>query len=139
MKEILVDTNVLVSFLTDRNQEQQQKAAAMFQAAAEQKQLLVLHTIPISETIHVLLNLYDLSAQVVSTILLGLLALPGVISEEELNWNLVLELWPDEIPSFGDAVVASLATSGPYAAVATFDRGLRKKLARLGSSSYWPD
>jgi predicted nucleic acid-binding protein len=43
VKEILVDTNVLVSFLTDRNQEQQEKASVLFEGAADRRHRIVLH------------------------------------------------------------------------------------------------
>jgi rRNA-processing protein FCF1 len=62
VNRILVDANVLISFITDRNLQQQEQADDLFKAAA-----------------------------------------------------------------------------GGYEAVATFDRPLRKKLAKLGAQSYWAD
>ena len=49
MKEILVDTNVLISFLTDRNKSQQEQAAALFRGAADREHTLVLHSITLVE------------------------------------------------------------------------------------------
>jgi predicted nucleic acid-binding protein len=54
MREVLVDTNVLVSFFTDRNKEQQERAAALFRAASERELTLVVHAISMSEMIYVL-------------------------------------------------------------------------------------
>ena len=85
MREILVDTNVLVSFLTDRNQEQQKKAGDLVEGAADRRHLLVLHTVTIVEMVHVLGNLYQLSPENVAGYLGKLLAMPVVTTESEIS------------------------------------------------------
>lgn len=139
MKEILVDANVLISLLTDRDPEQQEKAAALFQAAIEKEHVLALHVISISETVYVLRNLYKFDATEISLALSRLLALPGVVSVGEVVWSVFFELWPQTVPTFGDAILAATASQERYDAVATFDRPLRKKLAKQGTVSYWSD
>src|SRR5215475_7473906 len=97
MKTILVDANVLVSFLTDRNQEQQEKASTLFLAARERQHSLVLLPISISETIYVLRNLYKIDPREIADSMRQLLGLPGVVSTGDISWNLVFTLWPEVI------------------------------------------
>lgn len=138
MKEILVDTNVLVSFFTDRNQEQQERADALFRAAASRELTLAVHAISISEMVYVLRNLYKVESPKIAQAIRLLLAMPGVVAIGEVVWSLVLERWPETISSLGDAVLAATAIEGSYDAVATFDAPFGKKLAKQGSASYWP-
>jgi predicted nucleic acid-binding protein len=139
VREILVDANVLVSFLTDRDEEQRRKASALFQGASERVHTLVLHTISIVEMVYVLTQIYRQEASGVAELVRELLAMPGVLTADEVSWLLILERWPKVIDSLGDAIVAAVAIQGQYDAVATFDNTLRKKLKRQGSVSYWSD
>jgi predicted nucleic acid-binding protein len=138
VKKVLVDANVLISFLTDRSAHQREKAAALLRGAAAQEHTLVLHSMTIVEMIYVLTQLYHEDPQRVAGDVADLLAMPGVVSTDDVAWSQVLELWPRPIPTLGDAILAAVASQGRFDAVATFDRDLGKNLMRQGSALFWP-
>lgn len=137
MTQVVIDSNVLVSFLTDRNPAQQELAAALLSSAADGEPKLILPQSVILELVFVLSNVYDLAAPAVAAAVADLLDLPGVTVHDELAWPLVLELWPQTIAGFGDAVIAAVARRGHYDAIATFDLKLRRALPRIGIRSHW--
>ncbi len=138
MKRIVLDTNVLVSFLTDRDAEQQAQAAALFEAAAQGEVEIVLHQMVVAEMVYVLGNLYQVETREIAAMVDDLLSSPGAKPVDELSWTLVLELWPDRVPDFADAVLAAVAREGRYDAVATFDRRFVRRLRKEGIPRYWP-
>ncbi|HEX3070788.1 MAG TPA: PIN domain-containing protein [Thermoanaerobaculia bacterium] len=138
MKQILVDANVFISFLTDRDARQSERAAALLRGAAEQEQRLVLHSMSIVEMIYVLTKLYHQDPESVGADVADLLAVREVVTTDEVMWSLVLERWPRTILELGDAILAAAASGGQFDAVATFDRNLAKRLVKQGSTLFWP-
>jgi len=137
MTSIVVDTNVLVSFLTDRDEAQQARAEELLHAAARRELDLVFHQQVLTELVYVLLNLYQQSRETVSEMLREILALPGVRSIDALKWSQVLDLWPVHMSDFADAVLVVTCRVGRHDAVATFDKALRRRLPKVGLKSYW--
>ena len=135
MTSVVVDTNVLLSFLLDRDAEQQQRASDLIHAAAARE--LELDQQVITELIYVLLNLYDHPRQAIAQIVRELLALPGVRTVDSVDWDRVLELWPETFRDFADAVLAATCQLGRHGAVATFDEGCARLLGRIDVGSYW--
>lgn len=136
MRQILLDTNVLLSFLTDRDPRQQEQAAELFRQASAGKQILLLHQAALTEMVFVLLNVYRTSSKETAQILDELLDMPGTQTLDGISWPLILDFWPDQIPDFGDAILAAVAHQGHYE-VATFDAKLAKRLARQKISTAW--
>ena len=137
MTAILIDTNVLISFLTDRNKRQQESASALFETGARSEAVLMVHQTVLSEMVYVLMNFYDMNSQTVASIVGELLAMPGIEAVDELSWSTVLELWPERIPDFADACLATVAKKGHLASIATFDRQFVKRLRKERILSYW--
>lgn len=136
MRSVVLDTNVLVSFLTDRDAEQQARAAELLERGARRELSLVLPQIVATELVYVLTNLYERSASETAGILGELLGTPGVEAVDELPWPLVLDLWPATLSGFADAALVAVAQGGKHDAVATFDRQLRRALEEIGPEAY---
>ncbi len=137
MRRVVLDTNVLVSFLTDRNPEQQAQAAALLEAAARGEVELVVHQTIISEMVYVLGNLYHVAAPEIARMIDDLLSSPGVTPIDGVPWERVLGLWPSRFTDFADALLAAATMEGKYDAVATFDRRLIRQLRRERLTPYW--
>lgn len=134
---VLVDTDVLVSFLTDRDRAQQEQAAQLLGQAAEDEIEIVLYQLVLSEVVYVLVNLYSTPRDFVAQAIRHLLSLPGVLVRDQMPWPLVLELWPEEIGDFTDACLLAAAESGRVDRVATFDRRLLRRLRARGLKPHW--
>ena len=132
MRRIVLDTNVLVSFLTDRDAAQQERAAELLEGAVRGEHRLVLPQIVATELVYVLGNLYERPPKEVAGVLVDLLATPGVEPVDELPWPLLLDLWPATVAGFADAAITAVAKAGRHEAVATFDRAFAARLEALG-------
>jgi predicted nucleic acid-binding protein len=127
---ITIDTNVLVSFLTDRNPDQRATAERWLAAAANGEVEILLPQLMVAELIFVLSRTYGLTMDRVATIIQNLLALPGVVVVDSFAWSILLRIWPSSLSSFADAVFASVAVERKTSAL-TFDERLRRELLRL--------
>jgi predicted nucleic acid-binding protein len=134
---VLVDTNVFVSFLTDRNRNQQEKASVLLERGTRDELTILVHGSVLTELAFVLTNLYARPAVEVASVLEKLLTLPGAEVSNEVRWERVLDIWPSDVPGFGDALVVAAARVTRADAVATFDAGLARRLPRLGLREYW--
>jgi len=137
MKRIVLDTNVVLSFLIDRDPQQQADAAHLFAAAAAGDHTLILHQTVITEMVYVLRNLYKVEKARIAEILADVLALPGITPVDEVAWALLLDLWPENVSDFTDAVLAAVTTQHRYDAVATFDGPFTRQLKKQGVPVFW--
>jgi hypothetical protein len=76
MKEILVDTNVLVSFLTDRNANQQEQSARLFQGASARDPALYIRSMGLFE-LWEMARLYEVEPEKAAKLLGSFLEMPG--------------------------------------------------------------
>jgi rRNA-processing protein FCF1 len=50
---------------------------------------------------------------------------------------MVMEVWPNPLPSIADAALTAIALTNRYDAVATLDRKLAKRMQDFGVAAYW--
>jgi len=128
----VIDTNALISFVTDRNPEQQQKIAPLFEAAAHVKAVIYCHQHVLTEFSYVLDKIYHIPKDRIGRMIKDLIEMPGIEVVQEINFNTILSWWPDPIPDFGDALIAAVGKARSGSAVVTFDQKFAAKLKALG-------
>ncbi len=134
MKSVVVDTNVVLSFVTDRDPRQQRRAARLFESAASRELLIVLPQAVLIEIVYVLRNVYRVPDAEIAGLLGDLLEMPNVEVVDEVPWRSVLELWPRTIAELADAMLVTVSKAGGHA-LASFDRRLTRGLRRFGVAS----
>ena len=125
-------TNVLISFVTDRHPEQQEKAAELFESTSRLRSLISCPQHVINEFVYVLEKVYGQPKDRIRQIIADLIALPGVQVIHELDFAWVLAHWPGKIADYGDALLAGIAKGRKDAWVATFDNQLISALQQIG-------
>jgi len=133
---IVIDTNVLISFVTDRNKDQQDKIAGLFENAAGLRMSILCPQNVITEFVYVLEKVYNVSKSAIRDMINDFVAMPGIEIVHEVNLKILFSYWPDKIPDYGDAIVASVCSAGKGTMVATFDRKFGAILKKLGLSVY---
>jgi len=128
---IVLDANVLVSFFTDRDGEQQRIARTWFDAAAAGRLEIFVPQNVIVEFVYVMNGLYAVDSGQVAAFLDDLLAFPGVRDVHDLVIERLRSIWPKPIAAIDDAIVAA-TTKMRGARLGTFDRKLRNRARRLG-------
>lgn len=130
MTRYYIDTNCLISYVTDRNIEQQEKIAPFFDNAAVLKHQLIVIEHIITEFIYVCISVYRLVPVKVREMILALLHTPGIQLESGYSPAAVFHLWPDYVDTYADAVLAA-AAQVQKGTLLTFDKNLRKKCSAL--------
>jgi predicted nucleic-acid-binding protein len=125
MKPLLLDTNVLLRFITGEPADQAAEVAKLMSAAdAGQVKLAVLPMV-LAEAVFVLTGFYEHSRRKVADVLSHLISSPGFHSEEQ-EWMLqALHLFGEGKLDFVDCYLAA-ASVRDGRTVVSFDRALAK-------------
>ncbi|UCD77547.1 MAG: PIN domain-containing protein [Desulfobacterales bacterium] len=131
MKKYIIDTNALISFVTDRNPGQQDKIAAVFDRAAQLKVKVLCPQNVLTEFVYVMNSVYDVANAEIRDMVKDFISMPGVEIVHEINLQTLLSYWPEKVPDYGDAIIAVLCKDTSGSSVATFDQKFRAKLKKL--------
>ncbi len=132
MKTYIIDTNALISFVTDRNPEQQTKVTAVFQAASHSKAIILCHQNVLTEFIYVMDKVYDVPKKMICLMVRDFIATAGIEIIHDIDFNAVMTFWPDTVKDFGDTIVAALCKSRKKSVIVTFDHKFMNILKTIG-------
>lgn len=135
---VLVDTNVILSAVTDRNAFQRARAERLFRQAASGAEQIVIAQFVLFETHYVMRNLYKQSDADVAALLADLVALPGAVVQHVLPLGRLFELWPSSVREVADAALAATALD-MGCSIATFDSRFVRRLRSLGIAVWSPE
>lgn len=135
MKKYVIDTNVLISFVTDRNPAQQEIIAPLFESASRLKCTLLCHQFVLTEFVFVMDKVYGTPKESINSMVRDFLSMPGVEIHQGTDFNTLLSYWPLKINDFGDALIAATAKAIKGSLIITFDEKFKSALKRVGLES----
>jgi predicted nucleic acid-binding protein len=124
----VLDTNVLIRYLTEDDEEQSSRALALLQEVEARRRSVFLPEAILVETIRVLSapRSYAVDREVIRARLLTILAMPGVTMANKHIYQDSLDLYVAYSRlSFEAALCAAYARSGDDKTVISFDRDFR--------------
>jgi len=136
VKHAVIDTNALISFVTDRNPDQQRKIAPLFEAAASLKLMILCHQHVLTEFVNVMDRVYHVPLDEISRMVGDLIEMPGVEVIAEIDFKALRTCWPVPVSDFGDAVIASVSMQRKESAIVTFDQKFARALKLLDLRMY---
>ncbi len=122
MKIYIIDTNALISFITDRNPSQQELVAKIFKETAKLRAMVLCPQNVLTEFVYVMDKIYEVDKITIQTIIKDFVSMPGIEIIHDINLNILLFYWPERFPDFGDAVVASVCKANKGTIIASFDK-----------------
>lgn len=132
MKKYIIDTNALISFVTDRNPAQQEIVAPLFESASRLKCTLIFHLFVLTEFVFVMDKVYGTQKETINSMLRDLISMPGVAIHQETDFSKLLSYWPSTITDFGDALIAATGKSVKGSTIVTFDEKFKSALKKTG-------
>lgn len=132
MTTYVIDTNALISFVTDRNIDQQNRIKEIFESAALLKCRVLCPQNVITEFVYVMEKGYGIEPSRIRTMISDFLEMTGVQVIHDLDYKMLFTFWPEPVSDFADAIIAATARAHKSALIATFDKKLITALKKLG-------
>ena len=124
---IALDTNVLVRFLVEDDEQQSRRAARLIEGAIERDEQLFISDIVMCETVWVLSSAYRFSRAEIVQALSGLLRARAVVFTSGDRLARALEAYAKGKGDFADYLIREHARAAGAETLATFDRSLLKE------------
>jgi len=124
---IALDTNVLVRFLVEDDEEQTRKVARLIERAQNRGEQLFIGDIVMCETVWVLSTSYEFSRPEIVRVLSGLLRARGVVFTSSDRLARALQAYASSKGDFADYLIREHADAAGAETVATFDRALLRQ------------
>ena len=127
MNSIILDTNIILRFITADDKEKQEKTARLFEKIKESKITAFIHDVIFAETVFVLVSkkLYNLPKSKIQALLLPIVNLTNIKFNSKKNIKRALELFVRYELDFEDALIAAYAETKKIEIV-SFDRDFKK-------------
>jgi predicted nucleic-acid-binding protein len=127
MREIVVDANILLRYLTDDPRELADRATALLETAEREGVALVIAPLILAEVVYVLQSVYSWERRDIAARLLNLVA-AAVFTVSEAETMLQALEWYRDTPGldFADVYIAALARTRSESHVMSFDRRMRR-------------
>ena len=109
MKSYFIDTNCLLSYLTDRNVDQQERITPFIEGAAVQNHNIIIIQHIVTECVYVLSSVYHIQKIHIAHMLNAMVQTPGMYVDSYFKILDVLGFWPGNFRDYGDAVLATAA------------------------------
>jgi predicted nucleic-acid-binding protein len=121
-----LDTNVVVRYVTQDDEEQFRRADALFTAAASSGNKLYINAIVLCELVWVLRGAYKQPRERIAAVLSALLETPEVVVEDADLARHALADWQDGRQDFADCFIGRRNERSGCKTTLTFDKSLAK-------------
>jgi len=130
MKKYCIDTNALLSFLTDRNVEQQKKVEKYLDRAIRGELSIIVIENVITELVYVMQSVYHTPKNIIGKTLKALEENPGISIDGHFDLKALLQIWPESVHDYDDALIVLYALE-KNCEILTFDKKLLNSFKRL--------